>query len=74
MGISPIRIAILDLYDGVPNMGMRCIHAILNEWAITKKHNTSITVFKTDLCIEKLIFMIIRNTPDARRLHLVYQI
>jgi homoserine O-succinyltransferase len=52
MGISPIRIAILDLYDGVPNMGMRCIHAILNEWAITKKYNTSITVFKTRLNCE----------------------
>lgn len=27
-----IRIAILDLYDGQPNQGMRCIRSILNEW------------------------------------------
>jgi GMP synthase-like glutamine amidotransferase len=47
MSLSPIRIAILDLYDGVPNMGMRCILAILDEWALEKKYSTSITVFKT---------------------------
>lgn len=47
MSLSPIRIAILDLYDGVPNMGMRCILAILDEWTIEKKYTTSITVFKT---------------------------
>ena len=47
MSLSPIRIAILDLYDGVPNMGMRCILAIIDEWTIEKKYLTSITVFKT---------------------------
>jgi GMP synthase-like glutamine amidotransferase len=47
MGQSPIRIAILDLYDGVPNMGMRCIQSILDEWTTLKKHSTDITVFKT---------------------------
>jgi GMP synthase-like glutamine amidotransferase len=47
MSLSPIRIAILDLYDGVPNMGMRCIQAILDEWGIEKKYSTSITIFKT---------------------------
>lgn len=37
MSQTPIRIAILDLYDGVPNMGMRCIQAILDEWTVEKK-------------------------------------
>lgn len=27
-----LRIAILDLYEGQPNQGMRCIRQILNEW------------------------------------------
>lgn len=28
-----IKVAILDLYEGVANQGMRCIRAILKEWA-----------------------------------------
>jgi homoserine O-succinyltransferase/O-acetyltransferase len=28
-----IRVAILDLYDGVPNQGMRCIREILNQFS-----------------------------------------
>ena len=27
-----LRIAILDLYEGKPNQGMRCIRQIINEW------------------------------------------
>ena len=27
-----LRIAILDLYEGQPNQGMRCIRQIINEW------------------------------------------
>lgn len=27
---TKVRVAILDLYEGVPNQGMRCIHEILN--------------------------------------------
>jgi len=29
---KPIRIAILDLNEGQPNQGMRCIHQIIDEW------------------------------------------
>ena len=47
MSQAPIRIAILDLYDGVPNMGMRCIQAILDEWTVERKYSTSISIFKT---------------------------
>lgn len=28
-----IKIAILDLYDGEPNQGMRCIREIINQWS-----------------------------------------
>jgi homoserine O-succinyltransferase len=28
-----VRIAILDLYEGVPNQGMRCIRQIISDWA-----------------------------------------
>jgi len=28
-----IRIAILDLYEGQPNQGMRCLREIINQWA-----------------------------------------
>jgi GMP synthase-like glutamine amidotransferase len=31
--IQPIRVAILDLYEGAPNQGMRCIHEILDLYA-----------------------------------------
>lgn len=31
-GRSKIRVAILDLYEGVPNQGMRCIREILNQY------------------------------------------
>ena len=31
-GNNHIRIAILDLYEGKANQGMRCIHQILHEW------------------------------------------
>lgn len=28
-----IKVAILDMYDGEPNQGMRCIHDIINRFA-----------------------------------------
>jgi len=30
---KPLKVAILDLYNGVPNQGMRCIREILKEWS-----------------------------------------
>ncbi len=32
-GSEPIRVAILDMYEGVENQGMRCIREILNQFA-----------------------------------------
>ncbi len=45
MGPSPIHIAILDMYDGAPNIGMHCIHNIINEWAENKDHTVTVNVF-----------------------------
>ena len=38
---SKIRIAILNLYDGVANQGMRCIREILNQFG--DSNNVDIT-------------------------------
>jgi GMP synthase-like glutamine amidotransferase len=44
---SPIKIAILDMYDGVPNIGMRCIHNIIHEWGNLKGYDIVLEVFNT---------------------------
>lgn len=40
-----IKIAILDLYNGVENQGMRCIRSIINEWAATNEINLDLQEF-----------------------------
>ncbi|MGZ5189804.1 MAG: type 1 glutamine amidotransferase [Flavisolibacter sp.] len=40
-----MRIAILDLYEGQPNQGMRCIRQIINEWSEFHSIETSFDVF-----------------------------
>ena len=42
-----LRIAILDLYDGQPNQGMRCIRQILGEWG--EAHSITITYDEFDV-------------------------
>ncbi len=32
-----LRIAILDLYNGAPNQGMRCIYQILEDWSVKEQ-------------------------------------
>lgn len=48
-----IRIAILDMNDGHPNQGMRCIRQIVKEWAATEDMEITCTEFdvrqKTEL-------------------------
>jgi len=34
-----VRIAILDLYEGIPNEGMRCIREIIKQWSIANNIN-----------------------------------
>jgi GMP synthase-like glutamine amidotransferase len=45
MANTPLRIAILDLYDGAPNIGMHCIHHIIGEWSNKNKIKPSVSVF-----------------------------
>jgi GMP synthase-like glutamine amidotransferase len=40
-----LRIAILDLYEGQPNQGMRCIRQIIEEWSQTNSIETSYQIF-----------------------------
>jgi GMP synthase-like glutamine amidotransferase len=41
----PIRIAILDLNEGQPNQGMRCIHQIIDEWQMDNDFEVDRQVF-----------------------------
>lgn len=43
---SSVRIAVLDLYDGHPNQGMRCIHEILDQWSSQVSVDTTIDYFE----------------------------
>ena len=40
-----VRIAILDLYEGVANQGMRCIREIIHQWGITSTYNVELHEF-----------------------------
>jgi homoserine O-succinyltransferase/O-acetyltransferase len=42
---KPIRIAILDLNEGQPNQGMRCIQQIIDEWKMNNDLNIDRQVF-----------------------------
>jgi GMP synthase-like glutamine amidotransferase len=44
-----IRIAILDLYEGQPNQGMRCIREIINQWSEFNHYDVSWDVFDVRL-------------------------
>jgi len=45
MTIPPLRVAIIDMYDGVPNMGMQCIDTILAHWSQEKMQPLHIEKF-----------------------------
>lgn len=47
MEASPIRIAVLDMYAGAPNLGMRCLDNIINGWGQLRGHKTIVEVFNT---------------------------
>jgi homoserine O-succinyltransferase len=46
---TKIRVAILDLYEGAPNQGMRCIHDILNLYAEHQDLNVHTETFDVRL-------------------------
>lgn len=46
MQTAPIKIAIIDMYDGSPNVGMQCIDNILNIWAKSQNRIIEKTIFQ----------------------------
>jgi GMP synthase-like glutamine amidotransferase len=40
-----IKIAILDLYEGAANQGMRCLQQIVDEWQIKNNQNVQLDIF-----------------------------
>jgi len=45
MQSSPFKVAILDMYEGSPNLGMTCILEVLNIWANKNKLSLIINVY-----------------------------
>ncbi len=42
---KPLNVAVLDLYDGVPNEGMRCIKSIVSEFALNNNRDLQMEVY-----------------------------
>jgi len=40
-----IKIAVLDLYQGEPNQGMRCLQQIIDEWTIKNNKDVQLDIF-----------------------------
>ena len=47
-----IKVAILDLYEGAPNQGMRCLHEIVHRWGEYNKLDVQLDVFDVRLKVE----------------------
>lgn len=45
MNATPIKIAIIDMYDGSPNVGMQCIDNILINWSKANHKTIEISIF-----------------------------
>lgn len=41
-----IRIALLDLYEGVPNEGMRCLRSLIHEWGLAQECSVELHEFE----------------------------
>jgi len=50
---KPVRVAILDLYEGVENQGMRCIRALLSEYSL--QHHIPIEVQEFEVRISQQV-------------------
>jgi GMP synthase-like glutamine amidotransferase len=49
---TEIKVAILDLYEGVANQGMRCIKEIIEEWGDIHSYKVSYSTFDVRLKLE----------------------
>lgn len=47
-----IKIAILDLYEGAANQGMRCLQQIVDEWALKNNKDVQLDIFDVRLKLE----------------------
>jgi GMP synthase-like glutamine amidotransferase len=47
-----IKIAILDLYEGASNQGMRCLQQIVDEWALKNNKDVQLDIFDVRLKLE----------------------
>jgi GMP synthase-like glutamine amidotransferase len=47
-----IKIAILDLYEGEPNQGMRCLQQIIDEWTIKHNKDVQLDIFDVRRTLE----------------------
>lgn len=45
MGNSPIKVAIIDMYDDTTNLGMTCIENILKQWSVKKDISMTYEIF-----------------------------
>jgi homoserine O-succinyltransferase len=48
-GNGQVRIAILDLYEGLENQGMRCLREIINKWGVINQHQIVLDEFEVRL-------------------------
>ena len=48
----PIRIALLDLYEGVPNEGMRCLQALMQQWSEQNSVPVIVEVFEVRIQLQ----------------------
>lgn len=44
--MQKVRIALLDLYEGQPNQGMRCIHEIVKQWGKVNDYEVELDIFE----------------------------
>ena len=49
---NKIRIAILDMYEGHVNQGMRCLREIINQWAEYNNYEVILDEFDVRLKLE----------------------
>ena len=47
-----IKIAILDLYEGFANQGMRCLEQIVDEWSLKNERKVQLDIFDVRLKLE----------------------
>ena len=63
--LRQLRVAILDLYEGQPNEGMRCIREILNQFSEIHNIDLALDEFEVRLTSKFQIFLTISISRAA---------